>query len=169
MKRILILLVPAVFVLGACAAAGSSSSPATGSTDTSMGAMGHGSDAGTGGFGEPGDVSSVDRTIDVQLNDSLAFDPPSLHVDSGETIRFRVLNDGATAHEFVLGDEATQQEHAAAMGGGPMPMHEANYLAVAPGQTRSIVWTFTEPGIVLYACHVPGHYAGGMVGSIMVM
>jgi uncharacterized cupredoxin-like copper-binding protein len=26
--------------------------------------------------------------------------------------------------------------------------------------------TFDEPGNVLFACHQPGHYDGGMVGTI---
>jgi len=173
MKRTALLAIALVFLLAACTAAVSSSPPAL-SPDGSGGMGGmdgmDGGDAGASGFGARGDAADVDRTIDIQLQDSLAFEPPRLNAAAGETISFRVTNAGATDHEFVLGDEAAQQEHEAAMGAGASSqMSEDNYLAVAPGETRSLLWTFTEPGTVMYGCHVPGHYAGGMVGSIMVM
>jgi uncharacterized cupredoxin-like copper-binding protein len=40
---------------------------------------------------------------------------------------------------------------------------------VAPGETEEITWTFTDAGGTLYGCHEPGHYEGGMVGSIEVV
>ena len=42
-------------------------------------------------------------------------------------------------------------------------------LTVPPGQTRRLTWTFDEPGIVLYGCHVLGHWAAGMKGTIVVL
>ena len=41
-------------------------------------------------------------------------------------------------------------------------------VEVAPGETATLVYTFDEPGELLYGCHVPGHYAAGMVGTITV-
>jgi uncharacterized cupredoxin-like copper-binding protein len=171
MKRSLVLFVVAsMFLLAACSGAGSVSATFASSQSASMGSMGGMGGSGGAGFGQPGDPMSVDRTIDVQLLDSLAFDPANLEVQPGQTIRFRATNAGAVDHEFVLGDEATQKEHESAMeSGGSMQMDEANLLTLMPGETRSIVWRFTEPGTVLYGCHAPGHYAAGMVGTIMVM
>jgi uncharacterized cupredoxin-like copper-binding protein len=166
MKRSLaLLLVASLFILAACSAgAGSTSTP------VSMGSMGGVGGSGASEFGQPGDPMSVDRTVDIRLLASLAFDPSVLEVRSGQTIRFRVTNAGTVDHEFVLGDEATQEEHEAGMGdGGSMQMDEANVLSLMPGETRSTVWRFSEPGTVLYGCHVPGHYTAGMVGTITVM
>ena len=42
-------------------------------------------------------------------------------------------------------------------------------LTVPPGQTRRLTWTFDEPGTVLYGCHVLGHWAAGMKGTIVVV
>ncbi|MEX0985274.1 MAG: plastocyanin/azurin family copper-binding protein [Actinomycetota bacterium] len=171
MKRSLSLLVAAAAILlAACASGGASSRSTAPLGGGSMGGMDGMDGPVSSRFGQPGDPTSVDRTVDVGLLDSLAFDPSSMHAETGETIRFRVTNTGEVDHEFVLGDEATQGAHAAQMGSdGSMHMDESNLLTVEPGETRSLLWTFAEPGTVLYGCHVPGHYAGGMVGSIMVM
>jgi uncharacterized cupredoxin-like copper-binding protein len=161
------LFIALVVILAACSNGGSSSSPRASSQSSSMGGMGNFADA---GFGRPGDPMSVDRTVAVELLDALAFDPSSLEVAPGQTVRFRVTNAGVIDHEFVVGDEATQVEHEAEMGSeGSMQMSEPNMLTLKPGETRSMVWRFTEPGIVLYGCHIPGHYPAGMVGTIMVM
>ena len=84
-----------------------------------------------------------------------------------------VTNTGATVHEFTLGDEATQDEHEAEMTemmeeGETMEHGEPNTLSLEPGESGELTWHFTEGGEVLYACHQPGHYAGGMVGSVDV-
>lgn len=52
---------------------------------------------------------------------------------------------------------------------GEMMMHDdPNTLSLEPGETGELTWRFTGSGEVLYGCHQPGHYAGGMVGSIDV-
>ena len=171
MKRSLSLLVAAAAILlAACASGGASSPPTAPLGGSSMGGMDGMDGPVSSRFGQPGEPTSVDRTVDVRLMDSLAFDPSSIHAETGETIRFRVTNTGEVDHEFVLGDEATQEEHAAQMGSdGSMHMDESNLLTVEPGATGSIVWRFTQPGTVLYGCHTYGHYGAGMVGTIMVM
>ena len=120
-------------------------------------------------FGSPGAADEIDRTIDVRALDDLSFDPADLAVDSGETIRFVVTNEGDAPHEFVIGDAAYQEEHGEAMehAGGHSAV-SGNAIALEPGEVSEIVWTFSEPGEVLYACHVEGHYEGGMVGTVTV-
>lgn len=119
-------------------------------------------------FGEPRDQSDVDRMVDISALDSLEFDPDSLRVRVGETITFVVTNEGKNVHEFVIGDESYQQEHAAEMSESEQMEMGANEIEVAPGETKSLTWKFTEPGEALYGCHEPGHYEGGMVGTIEV-
>jgi uncharacterized cupredoxin-like copper-binding protein len=124
--------------------------------------------------GSPGDASEADRKIKIDGKDSLEFDPANIEVKAGETVTFVITNSGKAEHEFVLGNEAYQEEHEEEMSGGGghggMEMgDESNSVSVAPGETEEITWTFTDAGVMLYGCHEPGHYKGGMVGSIEVV
>lgn len=121
-----------------------------------------------------GDASGglvADRTITVDANDQMQFAPGDITVEAGETIAFVVTNSGNIEHEFVLGDEEVQNEHEAGMETSAGGEHaDVNYaVSVEPGETRTLVHTFDEEGELLYGCHVPGHYAAGMVGSIAVV
>jgi uncharacterized cupredoxin-like copper-binding protein len=121
-------------------------------------------------FGEPEVPEASDRRVKVTALDALAFDPAHLRVGTGETVTFEVTNVGNNKHEFVIGDAEFQREHEEEMSEGVTAMrHEDNTLVLDAGQTGTLTWTFTEPGEVLYGCHEPGHYAGGMVGTIQVL
>lgn len=124
-------------------------------------------------FGAPADSAQADRTIEIKAEDSLTFDPNEITVDAGETITFNVVNSGNLAHDFTIGDEATQEAHETEMvemaKNGEMMMHdEANAMSVPAGETKELTWHFTEAGTVLIGCHQPGHYAGGMKATIDV-
>lgn len=128
-------------------------------------ACGGGDAAGGGGDGEV-------RTIEIRALDELAFEPSEVKVEVGETVRFVVTNAGQLPHEFVLGDEDVQEAHEMAAGVG-MEHGDATVEAMAaltlePGATSDVTVTFDEPGEILYGCHVPGHYEGGMVGKVIV-
>ena len=119
----------------------------------------------------PGDAaerSDATRQIVVDASDDLRFDPASIEVQVGEVVTFVVRNTGKIDHEFVLGDEAYQDMHEAEMEGGNDMMEMGNAITVAPGEARELTWRFEDAGEVLYGCHEPGHYEGGMVGSIEV-
>lgn len=119
--------------------------------------------------GEPGDPSGGDTEIPVVASDELKFDPATIEVKAGEVVTFIVRNEGKTEHEFVLGDEAYQLAHAKDVAEGGHDMEDMeNAVTVAPGETAELTWRFSEGGEVLYGCHVPGHYDGGMVGTVEV-
>lgn len=147
-------------------------------------AHGHGGD-----IGEPGKAANASRTVEVVLHDNY-FEPESLEIKAGETVRFVVRNEGALVHEFSIGTAAMHEAHeeemammvehgvlhadhideAAAkamqesMGHG---MHEApNSVLLEPGQSAEVVWTLPHDGSLEFACNVPGHYAAGMQGPI---
>jgi P-type Cu+ transporter len=112
-----------------------------------------------------------DRTVRVEASDAMRFDPAEVEVRAGETVAFVVTNTGRAEHEFVVGDEATQLAHEAEMGDEGAHDDEAgapNAVSVAPGETATLVYRFDEPGVLLIGCHVPGHYAAGMRGTITV-
>lgn len=121
-------------------------------------------------FGQPADAADADRVVDIETSDDLSFDPENLQVEVGDVITFKVTNTGDLPHEFTLGPEDVQQEHEdemAEMNGMEMD-DDANAIAVPAGSTSELTWQFTEPGTVLFGCHVTGHYAAGMVGEIDV-
>ena len=129
----------------------------------------HGKPAGETAFGRPGNPKAVSRTIEIDMSDKLRFTPSVIEVKQGETIRFRAKNSGQTLHEMVLGTKADLKKHAEDMRKKPGMKHDAPYLThVAPGKTGSIVWQFTKAGEFEFACLVPGHFEGGMIGQIKV-
>jgi uncharacterized cupredoxin-like copper-binding protein len=135
--------------------------------------MAMGGDHETFDFGEPADAADADRTVEITAADTLQYDPASLDVEEGETIRFVVTNAGQAVHEFTLGDADLQAEHEQEMQemmeNGQMTMEdEANALSIEPGDTEELVWHFSKAGSYEFACHQPGHYAGGMKGAINV-
>ncbi len=173
LRSMTIAAIAASLVLAAC---GSSEDPSTAPAATPAASMSDGMGDMSGGesfaFGEPADAAAADRTVEIEAKDSLAFDPATVTVASGETITFVVTNSGAAVHEFVIGDTETQDEHEAEMQemmGSEMQMgDEPNAVVLAAGETKSITWHFTQAGQLQFACHQPGHYAGGMFGNFEV-
>jgi uncharacterized cupredoxin-like copper-binding protein len=96
------------------------------------------------------------------------MEPTSMTVPAGIPVTFVITNTGAIDHEFVLGDEEAQAEHEAEMAAGGMRHDEPEGVAVAPGESKELTYTFTEAGETLAGCHFPGHYGGGMKATITV-
>jgi uncharacterized cupredoxin-like copper-binding protein len=112
---------------------------------------------------------SASTRIEVTLTDSLRIEPALMSVPAGVPVTFVVTNTGAIDHEFYLGDEAAQAEHEQEMMEmGGMGHDEPEGIAVDPGETKELTYTFAEPGEMLAGCHVAGHYAGGMKTTITV-
>lgn len=141
-------------------------------------------------FGAPGKPAEATRTIDITLKDNL-FEPETVTVKAGETVRFRLANKGEFLHEFGIGTAAMHAEHRKQMavmmehgmieptrinrermkmdhGPGHSPMkHDApNSILLEPGQSGEIVWRFTKAMDLEFACNIPGHYEAGMTGEI---
>lgn len=119
-------------------------------------------------FGREGDPKKVTRTIRVTMNDKMRFDPESITVKQGETVRFVVANKGAMLHEMVLGTPQTLGKHAELMKKHPGMEHDEPSIAhVKPGATGEIVWQFTGAGEFQFACLIPGHLEAGMRGTVV--
>lgn len=120
-------------------------------------------------FGREGDPKKVTRTIRVGMSDKMRFDPETITVRKGETIRFAVANKGAVLHEMVLGTAQSIKEHAELMKKHPGMEHDEPSMAhVKPGATGDIIWQFTQAGEFQFACLIPGHFEAGMVGKVSV-
>jgi len=109
--------------------------------------------------------SSGPRTITVDMRFS-HYTPVALTVHSGETVRFKLVNQDPITHEFIIGDAAAQEAHER----GPDVNHNGKpgQATLGPGQTELISFTFGRPGSLIFACHRPGHYAYGMRGTIEI-
>jgi len=118
---------------------------------------------------ETGSGGSDPRMIEVRMSDDLRFDPATIAVAPGETVRFELINEGEAVHEFLIGDEAAQAEFEEEMASGEMHHDTDAGMAVDPGQTETFDYTFPDTaGELLAGCHEPGHYDGGMVANITV-
>jgi uncharacterized cupredoxin-like copper-binding protein len=126
---------------------------------------------------KPGPTLATSAPVRVVMNDRSRYRPDAIMVRAGRRVTFAVTNAGKLTHEFTLGDRASQLDHERQMQlmpamGGHVHTHGAagdGTLTVPPGQTRRLSWTFDEPGLVLYGCHVLGHWAAGMKGTIVVL
>ncbi len=121
------------------------------------------------GIGKPGDVNSVDRVVSVVMDDTMRFIPDSFEVVAGETIQFDIVNQGKLPHEFVLGSAEEIKEHHGMMQKFPGMEHdEPNSVSLETNATGTVIWSFTNTGVVDIACLKPGHLEGGMKGSVVV-
>ena len=122
--------------------------------------------AACGGDGDT-DTPAADRTIEVRMVDT-AFQPETLEVAAGETVRFAFRNTGKLAHDAFIGDRDAQDGHEQEMrdadgsdhgghGGG-----ESDAITVDTGESGELTHTFERPGTYEVGCHQPGHYSAGM-------
>ncbi|MFC6673778.1 cupredoxin domain-containing protein [Marinobacterium aestuariivivens] len=152
---------------------------------------GHGSHGGAD-IGQPGMTKDATRTVEVTLYE-MYYEPETIAVSAGETVRFVVKNSGELLHEFNIGtaamheahqdkmqqmmdhgmltptginEEMASMDHSAMPGMEGMGHDDANSVLVEPGETKELVWTFSGDARLEFACNIPGHYGAGMVGEI---
>ncbi|MCC9598355.1 MULTISPECIES: plastocyanin/azurin family copper-binding protein [unclassified Rubrivivax] len=131
-------------------------------------AAAHAHDADTP-YGRPGDAAKAQRTVRIVMSDTMRFDPATITVRRGETVRFVAANGGRIEHEFVLGTTASLKAHAEEMRAMPDMQHaDPGAVRVAAGASGEIVWQFTEAGSFEFGCLIPGHFEAGMVGKVVV-
>ena len=138
-------------------------------------AEGHGGDDHHGEMaaGKPGEASAVTRTVEVKMYETddgqMLFEPKTLSVKHGETIRFAITNAGENEHEFVLDSYEKNQEHKAVMAKFPEMEHDdPNSVRLEEGEKGEIIWNFSNNGEFEFACLIPGHYESGMKGVLTV-
>jgi uncharacterized cupredoxin-like copper-binding protein len=118
--------------------------------------------------GEPGNPGKPSRTVEVRMSE-MEYRPAQIEVKRGEQIRFVIHNAGADDHEFLLASTEENLKHAEEMKAQPHMSHDdPNAVRLMPTKSAEIVWRFTRPGTFEYACLIPGHREGGMIGRIVV-
>jgi uncharacterized cupredoxin-like copper-binding protein len=95
------------------------------------------------------------------------FDLEPLRVQEGTLVEFVVDNGDPIDHELVVGDDAVHRRHADGTERRHPPV--PGEVSVGPGDRALTFYEFGEAGTVVYACHLPGHVAYGMQGTIEVV
>lgn len=107
-----------------------------------------------------------ERTIEISVRHS-QFSVADLHVRPGETVRFVLRNTDPIPHELIVGDPAFQDRHEA--GNEALHGDRPGEVSAAPGETVTTTYRFGAAGTrLMFGCHVPGHWAYGMRGTITV-
>lgn len=157
---------------------------------TALGAGAHEGGHGQGAsIGEPGKAADAGRSITVEMYDNY-YEPEAIEVKPGETVRFVVENKGKLVHEFNIGTPAMHESHQKEMmmmlehgviqggklnrdmmdmdmgNGQTMRHNDPNSVLLEPGESKEVVWKFSEKGNIEFACNVPGHYQAGMYGDV---
>jgi uncharacterized cupredoxin-like copper-binding protein len=122
--------------------------------------------------GRPGDPRKVARTVEIIMSEAAAgmrYSPDRIEVREGEQVQFVVRNSGTLAHEFLIGGAEENKRHAGMMAAMPDMKHDdPNAKKVAPGQSATLLWTFSHGGEFEFACLIPGHCEAGMHDVVIV-
>ncbi len=113
-----------------------------------------------GAFGRPAPTA-----IEIRVHFS-QFEPASVTVPVGQPVTFVLANTDPIDHEWIVGDAATHARHRT----GTEPAHDARSTEItlpALSERRTTV-TFAEAGTLTFICHLPGHEAYGMTGTLVV-
>ena len=94
------------------------------------------------------------------------FEPSLVSVPAGRPVTFVLDNTDPIDHEWIVGDAALHERHRT----GTEPYHDSRPTEVSldAGTTKRTTVTFDHAGTLTFVCHLPGHEAYGMVGTLVV-
>jgi uncharacterized cupredoxin-like copper-binding protein len=123
-------------------------------------------------------TAGAPREVNIIARD-WTFQPSVVDVVAGETVLLHVINGGLETHEAIIGDDGVQgaweqAEAAAAVGQAPGATPRVSLdpsvgglrIVVGSGQRVDMVWTVPPAALaggLVVGCHIPGHWAKGMV------
>ncbi len=104
-------------------------------------------------------------TLQITIHYS-QFEETALTVPHGVPVTFVLVNEDPIEHEWLIGDAAFHERHRK----GTEAHHGArpNEISLKPLETIRTTLLFDEPGSLQYICHLPGHEAYGMVGTLTI-
>ena len=108
-------------------------------------------------------VASAPAIVEIRVRYS-KFEPASVSVPYGRPVTFVLRNDDPIAHEWLVGDQEMHRVHRT----GTEAHHGSRptEVSIPPLSTIVTTVTFEQPVSWRYICHLPGHEAYGMVGSV---
>ena len=115
--------------------------------------------------GRGGPEPSASTVIEIDIHYS-HFEPAAITVPVGVPITITITNSDPIDHEWIVGDGTVQAFHRTSA----EPLHPGvpTEVVVPAGQTRVTTVTFEATGTLQYICHLPGHEAYGMVGTVSI-
>jgi uncharacterized cupredoxin-like copper-binding protein len=135
--------------------------------DRAVGAIGLGLAAALGAAVVAGAVERAPEPLVVPIQIEYShFTPSSIVVTAGRPVTFVITNGDPIDHEWIVGDAAVHQRHRT----GTEPVHAARptEVSVDAGQSVETTVMFATPGSFTFVCHLPGHEAYGMTGTLLV-
>ena len=141
-------------------------------------------------IGSKGNPNDVTRVIEVKMYDNY-YEPSSIQVKKGETVKIIVKNLGELVHEYNIGTKKMHIDHQPEMARliehdillGDRIDHKkmkemskkdhslahshSNSIMLEPKTQGEIIWKFSKDIELEMACNIPGHYESGMVGKII--
>ena len=141
-------------------------------------------------IGSKGNPNDVTRVIEVKMYDNY-YEPSSIQVKKGETVKIIVKNLGELVHEYNIGTKKMHIDHQPEMARliehdillGDRIDHKkmkemskkdhslahshSNSIMLEPKTQGEIIWKFSKDIELEMACNIPGHYESGMVGKIV--
>lgn len=107
---------------------------------------------------------ATDR-VEIRIHYS-HFDPSELTVPHDVAITFVLINEDPIDHEWLIGDPAFHERHR--HGTEAHHLARPDEVSVSALTTVETTLTFATPGTLQYICHIPGHEAYGMVGTLTI-
>ncbi len=108
--------------------------------------------------------AGAERQIEIRFS---RFEPVVISVKAGEPVTFVLQNNDPIEHEWIVGIEAVHERHRL----GTEAEHDqiSTEVTIPAFATRKTSVTFVQPGEYRFICHLPGHEAYGMSGTIIVL
>ncbi len=105
-----------------------------------------------------------EQTISIRYSQ---FTAGIVEVAAGQPVTITLRNDDPIEHEWIVGTDDVHDAHRV----GTEPVHDERPTEVTlPAySTLETTLTFAEPGDYAFICHLPGHEAYGMVGTLRVV
>jgi uncharacterized cupredoxin-like copper-binding protein len=124
-------------------------------------AFGAGAVALATGLGRPATQTQIEIVIRYSH-----FEPSAISVPVGVPITITLRNTDPIDHEWIVGDEIVHAIHRV----GTELLHPARptEVVIPAGESRTTTVTFDATGSLRYICHLPGHEAYGMVGTVTI-
>jgi uncharacterized cupredoxin-like copper-binding protein len=94
------------------------------------------------------------------------FTPARIAVEPGTKVRFVVHNSDPIAHELIIGPRAVHDRHERGTESYHPP--KPGEVTIPAGEDAETTYTFDAPGVVVFGCHLPGHWTFGMHGEVEV-
>jgi uncharacterized cupredoxin-like copper-binding protein len=137
------------------------------SLDRAVSALGLGLAAALGAAVVAGAVDRSPEPLVVPIEIRYShFEPAAIRVPAGRPVTFVITNGDPIDHEWIVGDAAVHQRHRS----GTEPVHAARptEVSIDAGHAVRTTITFESPGSLTFVCHLPGHEAYGMTGTLEV-